>query len=231
MNSRRLSLPRLHDARWLWLIALLVAGNLALLPLHRLWNSADPQALPVVPELDESLPSLRLLRPHSPATGDGECFSIGPLQSLLAQQRAEDRLRVSAERVHGRQTRSDRDRGWWVFLAAGTRSEAMALTRHLAELGIEDFFVVTGGDMENVVSVGLYENIDNARARQRQMLALGFKAEMEVRRETVPQFWVDYRSEPGMASAWRFILEASPGAQHRSIPCWEDTRSPPQDSH
>ena len=209
---------------WRWLAAVLVVTNIALLVLHLRGNGATPEPQPEMPPLDPRLPPLVLLheRPAPDRDETNDCFTIGPLNSLLAQQRAEDRLRVSASQVRSRQTSSDRDRGWWVFLAAGTRSQAMVLTRQLAEAGLEDFFVVTRGDMENVVSVGLYENIDNARARQRQVQARGFNAELEIRRESVPQFWVDYRSEAGSESAWRFILEASPGAQHRPIPCWDD---------
>jgi len=214
----------MKELSWRWLAALLVVTNIALLVLHLRGNGGSPDPQPGIPPLDPRLPQLVLAHERpSPNRGDSaDCFTIGPLNSLLAQQRAEDRLRASASRVRSRQTSSDRDRGWWVFLAAGTRSEAMALTRELAEAGVEDFFVVTGGEMENVVSVGLYENIDNARARQRQMQSRGFDAALEIRRESVPQFWVDYRGEAGQASAWRFILEASPGAQHRAIPCWDD---------
>ncbi len=206
-----------------WLVALLLMINMVLLVLQ-LRGTTSPEPEAEIPPLDPRLPQLVLLheRPLPARVESADCFTIGPLNSLLAQQRAEDRLRASASQIRSRQTSSDRDRGWWVFLAAGTRSEAMALTRELAEAGLEDFFVVTRGDMENVVSVGLYENLDNARARQRQMQARGFNAELEVRRESVPQFWVDYQPDTGSESAWRFILEASPGAQHRSIPCWDD---------
>ncbi len=209
---------------WRWLAALLLVVNVGLLVIYLRGDAGNPEPQHEIPPLDPRLPQLVLLheRPMPNTAESAECFTIGPLNSLLAQQRAEDRLRAAASQIRSRQTNSDRDRGWWVFLAAGTRSEAMALTRELAEAGLEDFFVVTRGDMENVVSVGLYENIENARARQRQMLARGFNAEMEIRRESVPQFWVDYRAEPGLDTAWRFILEASPGAQRRTIPCWDD---------
>lgn len=209
---------------WRWLATLMLVANMVLLVLLVRGNSPGPEPAPTAPELDPGLPRLTLVRelPAAPNGSENACFSIGPLNSLLAQQRAEDRLRASAIEIRVRQTTSDRDRGWWVFLPAGTRSEAMALTRRLAEDGQDDFFVVTRGDMENVVSVGLYESINNARARQRQMITRGFPAELEIRRESVPQFWVDYRAEPGLESAWRFILEASPGAQRREIPCWDD---------
>lgn len=151
---------------WRWLAALLIVVNLVLLVLHLRGGTASDQPEPTIPALDPKLPRLQLVQdlPNGQGFPAGQCFSIGPLSSSLAQQRAEDRLRATALQVRSRQTQSDRDRGWWVFLPAGSRTEAMALTRQLAEDGQDDFFVVTRGDMENVVSVGLYENIDNARA-------------------------------------------------------------------
>lgn len=214
----------MSESAWRWAAALMLVANSLLLVLQLRGHAPEPEPAPRIPPLHPSLPGLVLLqeRPEPAIAGDDPCFSIGPLSSPLAQQRAEDRLRATARQVRSRQTQSDRDRGWWVFLPAGTRSEALDLTRQLTDGGQEDFFVVTRGEMENVVSVGLYENIDNARTRQQQMIALGFAAEMEIRRESMPQYWVDYQAEPDLPSAWRFIIEASPGAQHRSIPCWND---------
>lgn len=210
-------------AAWRWLIALLlIANTLALVVYLRGETSPQPPAS-APPELPAEWPRLVLVTEAAPATAEAEkCFSIGPLPSLLAQQRAEDRLRPVASLIRTRQTVSERDRGWWVYLPAGSRSQALDLTRQLAERGLEDFFVVTRGEMENVVSVGLFERIENARSRQRQIRDAGFNAQMEIRRESTPQFWVDYRAESGLETPWPFIVEASPGAQHRAIPCFRD---------
>ncbi len=49
---------------------------------------------------------------------------------------------------------------------------------------------------------------------------MGFDAQLAVRREDTPQFWLDYRIDPGERSPWRFILRSSPGARHFAIPCF-----------
>ncbi|TVS12944.1 MAG: SPOR domain-containing protein [Wenzhouxiangella sp.] len=218
----------MNPGLWRWIVALLVTANIVLAVIHIRGDVVQAPPEPETAPLDPGLPTLTLVgeRPTFSHSGAGECFMLGPLPTLLAQQRAEDRLRPAARRMRSRQTVTDRDRGWWVYLPAGSRSEALSLTRNLAEQGLEDFFVVTRGDMENVVSVGLYESIENARARQRQVRTTGFDAQLEIRRESVPQFWVDYEAEPGVDSAWRFIIEGAPGAQHRPIPCFETDENP-----
>jgi hypothetical protein len=210
---------------WRWVALILLTLNLGL---ALFWLSADTEPRverSSIPPLDPSLPRLELVAELSADAVDPaaeRCYTIGPLPTLLSQQRAEDRLRAFASAQRSRQTTADSDRGWWVFLPASSRAEATSLSRELAQRGVEDYYVVTSGAMENSVSVGLYENVDNARARQSRIRSLGFDAQMEVRRETIPQFWIDYRIAPDERSPWRFIVRASPGAQHREIPCWDE---------
>jgi len=175
------------------------------------------------PQLVSEIMAVATIEPTAPV-----CYTIGPLPTLLAQQRGEERLRPFVSDLRLRQTHADHDRGWWVYLPASNRSEALQLTRRLAEADVEDYYVVAGGDMENAVSVGLYQEIDNARNRQARIRSLGFDAQMEVRRERIPQFWLDYRVEPGEEPPWRFILRASPGAQRMSIPCFREGDEAPE---
>jgi len=209
---------------WRWVALGLLSMNLVI---ALFWLGGDRDNEPArspLPPLDDNLPRLELVAELSQAQVDEtaeRCYTIGPLPTLLAQQRAEDRLRAFASAQRSRQTTADSDRGWWVYLPAGNRAEATSLSRELAQRGVEDYYVVTSGPMENSVSVGLYESIENARARQTRIRGMGFNAQLEVRRESIPQFWIDYRISPEERSPWRFIVRASPGAQHREIPCWD----------
>ncbi|WP_376693900.1 SPOR domain-containing protein [Wenzhouxiangella sp. EGI_FJ10409] len=211
----------MNHINWRWTAVALITVNAVLFILGRLGSAPPPEREGELPPLDASLPRVELVRsPQETEDATGPvCHTIGPLPTLLAQQRARDRLAPFSSQIRTRQTEADRDRGWWVYLPAADRNEALALTRQLAERGVEDYYVVAGGTLENAVSVGLYENIENARERQRRVRAMGFSAQLEVRRETVPQFWVDYRAEPGESPPWRFIVRASPGAQHVRVPC------------
>jgi len=209
------------DFNWRWISVALIAINALVFILGRLGTTPAPAGDGELPPLDPDLPRLELVEAPGSAEGTSgpACYTIGPLPTLLSQQRATDRLAPFTAQQKSRQTEADRDRGWWVYLPSADRNEALDLTRELAERGVEDYYVVAGGSLENAVSVGLYENIENARERQRRIRAMGFDAQLEVRRETVPQFWVDYRVEPGESPPWRFIVRASPGAQRVQVPC------------
>jgi len=205
----------------IWRIAVLVLllANCALLLTRLLDTRSDaPPALPV----DTRIPQAELL-----IESDGDdrasgprCFTIGPMSTLVQQQRAEDRLMPFADRLRLRSTEADRDRGWWVFVTATGRSAAIETARELAERGVDDYFVVADRALPDAISLGLYEERENARQRLRQIRALGFDAQMSIRREAIPQFWIDYQIDPGQRAPWRFILRASPGARNFRIPCW-----------
>ena len=210
---------------WRWIVLGLLVLNIAVGFGFLLSGGPVESDVPEIPPLEPDInqpPLVSEVVATTPIASAGpSCYTIGPLPTLLAQQRAEDRLSPFVSSLRLRQTNADHDRGWWVYLPANNRSEALQLTRELAEADVEDYYVVAGGQMENSVSVGLYENIDNARRRQSRIRALGFNAQLEVRREIVPQFWVDYQVEAGEDPPWRFILRASPGAQRVSIPCFD----------
>jgi len=219
----------MNPSRWRWPAIALLAVNLVLLVSWLFSSPPEPIHQDIRP-LDPALPRAELVtQVRSNEQRPAGCYTIGPLATLLAQQRAVDRLRPFTNRLRTRQTEADRDRGWWVYLPASSRNEAMTLTRRLAERGVEDYYVVAGGALENAVSVGLYEQIENARQRQRQIRELGFNAQLEVRRETVPQFWVDYQVSNDGEPPWRFIMRASPGAQRLEIPCFEPDPTTPDE--
>lgn len=205
---------------WRIAVIVLVLANGAGLVLRTLQPESQP--LPEAPPPDPEVPEAELVADaYRRATASGpRCFTIGPLATLVQQSRAEDRLRPFANQLRLRTTQADRDRGWWVFVSAPNRPAAIALARRLAERDVEDYFVVADADLPDAVSLGLFEDLDNARRRLSSIRRLGFDAQLSIRREEIPQFWIDYQIDPGTRSPWRFILRASPGARNFEIPCF-----------
>lgn len=208
---------------WRILLIALLAANLLILMLFAFSEPPEETRSSEIAPLDPSLPGLELvteLSGRDQVNGGDLCFTIGPLASTMLLENAEDRLRPFASEIRSRQTMADIDRGWWVYLSADSRSQAVGLTRQLSDRDVEDFFIVTSGEHENTVSLGLFESINNARSRQASLQALGFDAQLRVRRESVTHYWVDYRIGAEDRSPWRFIVRASPGSTQREIPCF-----------
>jgi hypothetical protein len=122
-----------------------------------------------------------------------ECYSIGAFKVKSDLQSLLNELKNNVIKIRSREVISSQEAGYWVFLPAmKTRNEALVAARELAKMDIKDYYVVTAGEHENTISLGLYRDSENANTRLQELSNYGFKAEKEVRIEQWPEFWLDY---------------------------------------
>jgi len=122
-----------------------------------------------------------------------ECYSIGAFKSKADLQGLLDELKDQVIKIRSREVMSSKEAGYKVYLPAmKTRNEALTAARELAKLDIKDYYVVTAGEDENTISLGLYRNTENAQARLQELNSYGFNAQKEVRIEQWPEYWLDY---------------------------------------
>ena len=218
--------------------ALLVSLLLMNLGVAAWWGLRTPPPEPRPPALDPATAPLRLLsETEAPDTGlitaaaeavgqpapEGAappqaCLQIGPFLTQADLRRAMGALTPSASRIQFRENRVLTNRGFWVFLPAqGTREAALAAARELSAQGLRDYYVVTAGDQENTISLGLFRDRGNAETRQREVQALGFAPQLEERTEEIPNYWIELAAAPGLD--WRALLGGYAGVDSRPLPC------------
>lgn len=204
-----------------------------------LWWALQPTPVPpeTLPATDSAVPALVLLSerdlPEAPEPPEAEfvgppdpedlpplrqCLEVGPFLTQLDLRRATRALTPVANKLQFREARAVIRRGYRVFLPSlGSRDAALARARELAAKGLRDYYVVTAGDEQNTISLGLYRDETNARKRQTEVRALGIEASLEPRNEELPQFWLDLDVPPGLD--WRAHLGGYSGVGSREIPC------------
>ena len=124
---------------------------------------------------------------------DTLCETIGPFATQSSLQRALDVIGARVLRAEFHEQIVENTRGYWVHLTAyESRESALEAARQLNAASVRDYYVVTSGDHENTVSLGLFRSRDHALQRQAQIAALGFSARLEERAEVTRQFWIDY---------------------------------------
>jgi hypothetical protein len=150
----------------------------------RLLSEAEtPPAAQAVDELNAAPDSL------AAAT---TCQSLGPFQTPADLRHAMNLLMPQVARIQFREVAATAVRGYRVYLpAAGSRAAALQTARELAARGITDYYVVTAGDQQDTVSLGVFRDLENAKQRHDQIAALGYNTIMEPRTEDVPQWWID----------------------------------------
>jgi hypothetical protein len=146
---------------------------------------------------------------ESSVAGDTVCETVGPFATQSSLQRALDLIGAQALRAQFQEQSVENTRGYWVYLPAyENRESALKAARQLNAASVRDYYVVTAGDHENTVSLGLFRNRENAAQRQSQIAGLGFPARLEERTEVTRQFWIDYERNKDAA----IDISALPGA-------------------
>jgi len=187
------------------------------------WLYFTPQgtASQLLPATDPGVPKLVLLSeqehpteanaaelasaPESTADlRNDSCGSIGPFATQADMRGAINALTPLVSRIQYREAHATETRGYWVYLPAmASREQALAIARQLSAKGVRDYYVVTAGDQQNTISLGLFRDRGNADKRRNEVAALGFNPELITRTEELPVYWVDFATDPQRPLDWR----------------------------
>lgn len=184
--------------------------------------------------VDEAAPTadvagaLAAAAPPAPLAADGEppapsaayrCFSIGPFVAIDDVRRTSALLESALQRQQVREVRSSEVRGYRVYLPAfASRQQAMDAARGLQEKGLRDYYVVTAGEQENTVSLGLFRDLGNAQARREMVRGFGFEPRLEPREQELTRWWLDI-AVAANDEAWRAQATRYPGTRIESLAC------------
>jgi hypothetical protein len=188
------------------------------------------------PATDPGVPELRLLSETrhaappvkasiasastTPDAADA-CSTLGPFMTTVDMRAAMQALSPHVARIQYREEQVRRSHGYWVYLpAAADREGALDAARRLAARGIHDYYVVTAGDSQNTISLGLFNDQSNAEKRLAQLQALDFAAKVEQRVETEPAYWVDYAMPADATFDWSAWLPGRNDLQSKPIDCF-----------
>ncbi len=141
----------------------------------------------------DSLPNQSTLVNNQQAELNFRCFAAGPYDSEATIQNAVEQIKTHVLKSSVRRLTTTQEVGYWVYLPAlPSRAEALKKGRELAATFVKDYYVVTSGNNENSISLGLYREPFNADNRVAELNSKGFQVEKEIRLEQWPEFWLDF---------------------------------------
>ena len=196
-----------------WLFAVLILFNVALLMWASWYRGSRPEEgrLPLPPvNADRMVPLTSpglSLRPRpvankappaasaaAPPTAEKPraCVSIGPFETSELAEQAGKRL-VESKFAYVQRVDADRiESSYWIYLPPlANRKAADTKREELSRLGINDHYVMQEPGMENIISLGLFSQVDNARHRMEELAAKGIHAKQETRYRTRTLYWLD----------------------------------------
>ncbi len=204
------------------------------------WSTHRPPVVKLLPSTDPGVGSLTLLSESEPrpfpeaaelsvdpqaADPGAVCMSVGPFASAAELRRAMNVLMPNVERIQFREVESVALRGYRVYLpAAGSRELALQTARTLSGHGITDYYLVTAGDQQNTISLGIFKELENAKKRHDAVAALGFNPTVETRTEQAPQWWIDMAASAGFN--WQALVPDA-GLKSVPVPCTSGQRTTP----
>jgi SPOR domain len=149
------------------------------------------------------------------------CLSLGPFPTQADLRAAINSLTSVVKRIQFREVRSTQARGYWVFVPAmANREQALGVARQLSGKGVRDYYVVTAGDQQNTISLGLFRDQGNAEKRRSEIAAMGFDAQLMARTEELPVYFVDFAQDQRHAVDWRTRLSAPPEIKQQTVACF-----------
>lgn len=149
-----------------------------------------------------------------------ECYTVGVFNSKSEIRPVLDMLKEDVIKIRTRKVISSQEAGYWVFIPTKkSREEALNISRELTKFGIKDHYVVTGGENENTLSLGLYRDKQNADARLQEVISRGFNAEKQVRIEQWPEFWLDYAIASDKVQSLPDVNQSNPDVSTNKVEC------------
>lgn len=154
--------------------------------------------------------------------GSDECHSIGTFPTQADVRAAMSALTPMTRRIQYRESHATQARGYWVYLPAlQSREQALAAARSLSAKGVRDYYVVTAGDQQNTISLGLFRDQGNAERRRAEISALGFNPQSVARTEELPVYWLDYAVDKAHPLDWKARLGGGAAAlREQPIECF-----------
>lgn len=176
---------------------------------------------PQQPEPEEAEPATPSERPQPtppPATARAtpssnlSCTSIGPFSELAEAAQAQAALRDAGFSPHQRVEQGELWVGYWVSVQnIETRAQADEALETLKQNGIDDVYLMPGGEPTYTLSLGVFSDYQRAQRRAEQARAVGFDPRIEDRKRAGAVYWLDVElPEPG-AQIDAAIFQTDPG--------------------
>lgn len=165
--------------------------------------------------------SAELVEAPGPSGANDQCRSIGPFATQADMRAAMNKLVARVRRIQYREAHTTQSRGYWVFIPAmGSREQALGVARQLSSRGVRDYYVVTAGDQQNTISLGLFREQANAERRRNEIAALGLSPQMLQRTEDLPVYWVDFAEDPQRPVNWRAQMPEMVDLKEQPVTCF-----------
>lgn len=140
------------------------------------------------------------------------CTSVGPFAELAEAAQAQAALRGAGFNPRQRVEQGELWVGYWVSVQnISTRADAEAAVENLKSNGLDDVYLMPGGEPSYTLSLGVFSDYQRAQRRADEVRSVGLEPKVEDRKRAGSVYWLDVElPEPG-ARIDTSIFQSDPG--------------------
>jgi hypothetical protein len=163
--------------------------------------ASDPAGITLISELEASAVDGPEVAPSAveptqlaalASAGDERCISIGPFEELAQASASQAILREAGFAPNQRVVDGEIWVGYWVHLAdIATRDAANEILDDLRANDISDSYIVPGADQPQIISLGVFSEINRAASLRERVRALGYEPTVADRSRGATLYWID----------------------------------------
>ncbi len=173
---------------------------------------------PELLEPDEDLAMIESLNELQPPSNGGAigCQTLGPIMAVAQLRSLDGKLGELGLEPRRRTTGDQKAIGYWVFLPAMERSQALEIKARLDKHKDKDYYI----GKDNLISLGIFKVKSRADVRLGQVRKLGLEAVLEARYRKDTVHWLDIDRQSGDALDLGAVLEEYPGISLQEQACY-----------
>jgi hypothetical protein len=149
---------------------------------------------------------------RSSGGGGLTCTSVGPFAALPEASQAQAALRGAGFDPRQRVEEGEIWVGYWVSVQnLATRAVADSSIQVLKDAGIDDVYLMPGGDPSYTLSLGVFTDHQRARRRADEVRAVGLEPQIEDRTRAGSVYWLDVNLPEAGRTIDTAIFQSDPG--------------------
>lgn len=144
------------------------------------------------------------------------CQTLGPIMGVAQLRSLDGKLGELGLEPRRRTTGDQKAIGYWVYLPAMERSQALEIKARLDKHKDKEYYI----GKDNLISLGIFKVKSRADARLGQVRKLGLEAVLEARYRKDTVHWLDIDRQSGDAVDLGAVLEEYPGISLQEQACY-----------
>ncbi len=177
---------------------------------------ALPEPEPLEPGEDLAMiESLTELQPPSNG-GAISCQTLGPIMAVTQLRSLDGKLGELGLESRHRTTGDQKAIGYWVYLPAMERSQALEVKARLDQRKDKEYYI----GKDNLISLGIFKIKSRADVRLGQVRKLGLEAVLEPRYRKHTVHWLDIDRQSGDSIDLGGVLKEYPGIKLQEQACY-----------